>query len=246
MEKKKLLLVAVSVGVVLLILICIPLIALTGQSRPAHASAPVDTGYYRPPFAPPEQPPAFEDEPELPPHLSEAPPEEHPQAAPAEAPQPEPRPVATIVVPAPTTAAVPDAPVIRQAPRPAAPRPAAPAQAAPAASPAPAASTAQASAPQQAAPARAAQPSAARTGATNYWVQTGALSTKVRAEGAKDLLEAKGVTSIIENSNIDGRTWYRVRVGPYVSQTEANYWLALVQSIDGFGGSQIRQTQAVR
>lgn len=76
----------------------------------------------------------------------------------------------------------------------------------------------------------------------DYWIQTGAFIAKVRADDAKELLESKGLTSIIENREIDGKTWYRVRLGPYTSETEANYWLALVKSIDGFNESQIRQT----
>jgi len=66
----------------------------------------------------------------------------------------------------------------------------------------------------------------------------------VRAESVKESLESKGIASIIENRNIGGRTLYRVRVGPYLSETEANYWLALVRSIDGFADSQVRVSQA--
>ncbi|MCL1930397.1 MAG: SPOR domain-containing protein [Treponema sp.] len=77
-------------------------------------------------------------------------------------------------------------------------------------------------------------------------MQTGAFSTKIRAEGAKESLASKGITSIIDNRDIDGKTWYRVRVGPYTSETEANYWLALVKSIDGFGDSQVRLSQVLR
>jgi DedD protein len=68
----------------------------------------------------------------------------------------------------------------------------------------------------------------------------------VRAEDAKELLASKGFVSIIENREIDGRTWYRVRLGPYTSENEANYWLALVKSIDGFSDSQVRQTTRQR
>jgi DedD protein len=68
------------------------------------------------------------------------------------------------------------------------------------------------------------------------------LAAKVRADDAKELLASKGITSIVENRQIDGRIWYRVRLGPYTSEREANYWLALVRSIDGFGESQVRQT----
>jgi DedD protein len=77
-------------------------------------------------------------------------------------------------------------------------------------------------------------------------VQTGAFTAVVRAENAKETLASKGITSIIENRQVDGTTWYRVRVGPYTTENEANYWLALVQSIDGFAESQVRQTPSVR
>jgi DedD protein len=80
----------------------------------------------------------------------------------------------------------------------------------------------------------------------DYWVQTGAFSTIIKAEGVKKTLASKGITSIIENGEIDGRTLFRVRVGPYTSHTEANYWLSLIKSINGFEDSQIRQTQSRR
>jgi len=76
----------------------------------------------------------------------------------------------------------------------------------------------------------------------DYWVQTGAFTAKIRAEDSKEVLASNGITSIIENRQIDGQTWYRVRIGPYTSEKEANYWLALVQTIKGFDKSQIRQT----
>jgi len=77
----------------------------------------------------------------------------------------------------------------------------------------------------------------------DFWVQTGAFSTLSRAEGVKQTLAAKGITSIIENRDVEGRTLFRVRVGPYTSQNEANYWLSLIKSIGGFEDSQVRQTR---
>jgi DedD protein len=76
----------------------------------------------------------------------------------------------------------------------------------------------------------------------DFWIQTGAFSQKFRADDAKELLASKGFVSIIENREIDGQTLYRVRLGPYTSENEANYWLTLVKSIDGFNASQVRQT----
>jgi DedD protein len=80
----------------------------------------------------------------------------------------------------------------------------------------------------------------------DYWVQTGAFSTIANAEGVKATLSSKGITSIIENREIEGKTVFRVRVGPYTSQNEANYWLSLIKSINGFEDSQVRQTQSRR
>ena len=228
MEKKKLLLVAVSVGVVLLILIGIPLLILSPRQSPApswQAAAPVVPAPVQPVIEAPVLTQAGE---------AEQPNTGNDQVSgilqePAEVPQ-----VTTITVPAPHTVAVPDTPV-RPAARPETVRPAP-------AKPAVTAAPKETSRPQAARPA---QTDSSRP-FSNYWVQTGAFSTKVRAEGAKESLEAKGITSIIENSDVNGKTWYRVRVGPYMSENEATYWLALVKAIDGFGESQIRQTRAVQ
>jgi DedD protein len=87
------------------------------------------------------------------------------------------------------------------------------------------------------------QPKLAVSVYDDYWVQTGAFSSPVRAEGVKATLASKGIISIIENREISGQTLFRVRVGPYTSQNEANYWLSLIKSIDGFEDSQVRQTR---
>jgi DedD protein len=102
-------------------------------------------------------------------------------------------------------------------------------------------------------PASPAKPAAASTPAARgpgtydaYWVQAGSFSTKVHADGVKETLASKGITSIIENRDLDGKTFYRVRIGPYTSQNEADYWLALIQTLDGFEGSQVWKSQAQR
>jgi DedD protein len=166
-----------------------------------------------------------------------------------------------ITVTRPTTAAVPDSPATgRSAPASGtASRPAA--QSTPASTPAartsttartsPAASggsstaasgSAASSARSSAAPTKSAPQ---RTPASsNYWVQTGSFSTQTRAEGAKEMLASKGITPIIENRDVDGKTFFRVRVGPYTSQNEADYWLSLIKSINGFENSQIWVSQS--
>ena len=247
MEKKKLLLVAVSVGVVLLIIIGIPLLLISPRQVTTPTVHPVRDITHVDPFARPVQPVQPVQPHVQPPHhvqredfgqrpeLVQEPAREVFVPAPPPVVQEEvPRVVTTITIPAPRTAAVPDAPAapaVRPAARPAPARPA----------PALAAQVQ----PQPARPAAAARPAApAAQARNNFWVQTGAFSSKARAETVKESLEAKGIASIIENRNIDGRTLYRVRVGPYLSETEANYWLALVRSIDGFADSQVRVSQA--
>lgn len=91
-----------------------------------------------------------------------------------------------------------------------------------------------------------AKPSAAKPAATrainDYWIQIGAYRAMVRAEDARELLASKGLVSIIENREINGQNLYRVRLGPYTSEREANHWLAIVKNIDGLHESQVRQS----
>jgi DedD protein len=73
----------------------------------------------------------------------------------------------------------------------------------------------------------------------DFWVQTGSFANKSRADKARHFLSDKGIVSIVTNSLVNGGTFYRVRVGPYASKAEANYWLGLIKEIDGFEKSQV-------
>ena len=87
------------------------------------------------------------------------------------------------------------------------------------------------------------RPAATRT-INDFWIQTGAYPSMVGAEYIRELLASNGlvgIVSVFDNSNRDGRTWYRVRLGPYTNEREANHWLEFIQTI-GFHDSQIRQT----
>jgi DedD protein len=300
MEKKKLLLVAVSVGVFLAIVIGASILIFNPRSGGMAVSTPRPIpagtgGTVR--VDPPRTQPATVDAAEMVRNADSIQGLQSPPVSPAavqgqnfrianEAGRPEAAATETpverpgentdalvISVPRPSAAAVPDSspatpprPAARTSSSPSSPArptaaPAAPARApaAPARTPAaparPAATAAAKPAPAapQTAPAVARQPAAAPArpapvasaasspkARQDYWVQTGAFSAKIRAERAKETLADKGITSIIDDREVDGKTWYRVRVGPYTSETEARYWLALVQSIDGFDGSQVR------
>ena len=166
----------------------------------------------------------------------------------------------TINVPRPTAAAVPDAATNTQSVR--APVQTTPATTAtPAAAPTVAPKPAPASAPTATnAVATTATNTTARPVSTSaapaniavnrnridYWIQTGSFTAKIKAENVRETLALKGIVSIIENRDIDGKTWYRVRIGPYTSEAEANYWLTLVKTIEGFSESQVWQSPSYR
>jgi DedD protein len=74
---------------------------------------------------------------------------------------------------------------------------------------------------------------------TAWWVQTSSYSKKAYADRAKEFLASKGITSVVMNGNVGGKTFYRVRVGPYTSQSEADYWLSLIKTIEGMENSLV-------
>ena len=226
MEKKKLLLVAVSVGVVMLIIIGIPLLLIS--PRPGHPVQVVK----------PAEIVSGQIEATEPPQLTQAPAElPVPEAAPPVTPPEEAPVVKTIDIPVPHTVAVPSAPIVSTT-RPAAVKTAAKPAAKPAAEkPVQVAKDT----PKPPAPKKPAE----ETGKNNWWVQAGAFSTNERAEGVKETLESKSLSSIIDINNINGKTWYRVRVGPYISENEAIWWLGLVKA-NGFDDSLVMRTPAVQ
>ena len=210
---KKLLLVAVSVGVFLMVTIIAAIVILTPKAQTQEAAF-----YTSVPFSHGRVQPAediFSNMPSEPvsnvietPNIVSIPDRDNGDSL-------------TIQIPRPSTAAVPDNREVTVAP---AQRPAA---AAPAQRPATTASP-------------AVRPAARAV--NDYWIQIGAYSAIVRAEDVKENLAAKGLITIIENRVVNGQNLYRVRLGPYASEREANHWLAIVKSIDGFSDSQVRQT----
>jgi len=134
-------------------------------------------------------------------------------------------------------AGVPDTTAKPAPAKPAAPKPAA---SKPAASPKPAAKPAPEVKP--------AEPSSAepKKERRDFWVQVGSYSTRERADGAKLTLDDKGLAAIITNQQVNGETRYRVRVGPYNSRNEADYWLAIVKNMDSFKDSLIWESQSFR
>jgi DedD protein len=288
MEKKKILLVAVSVGIFLVIAIGAAILIFSPRSGaspnavvmehsnqdvyPYPSVAPAENVPVYPRLAEPEtgyQEPEYRYPPQYPPdqnHVSsdsralqennfyingegqkvasQEPPPYRERTTTTNTP-----PQVTINVLRPESATIPVLPETRPAaakpgaaPKTPAAKPAVPAPVAPAKQPA---SAKPAAAPSPAKVTAASKPAAPKRGTYDaFWVQAGSFSTKVHADGVKETLSSKGITSIIENRDVEGKTFYRVRIGPYTSQNEANYWLALIQTLNGFEESQVWRSQA--
>ena len=84
---------------------------------------------------------------------------------------------------------------------------------------------------------------AAKTTVTEYWVQTGAFSNREYAENAQDSIAAYKIDSEIFTKEVSGKTWYRVRMGPYKTRTEADYWMTVIKSDPIFADSYITEVK---
>jgi cell division protein FtsN len=104
--------------------------------------------------------------------------------------------------------------------------------------------------PVQPAPAPAAKPVAKpapkQVRVTEYWIQTGSYSSASRADEVVRALADKGLASKTSTRQLDGKTHFRVRIGPYASKAEADKFLAWIQDLKGFEGSYISMVNARR
>ena len=81
---------------------------------------------------------------------------------------------------------------------------------------------------------------------TQYWVQVAAYSNKKGAEGARSILDANKIPSdIFTYRDNKDKLYYRVRVGPYTTKSEAEYWrtrIIKISDIDNASDSYITST----
>ncbi|MBU1080996.1 MAG: SPOR domain-containing protein [Spirochaetes bacterium] len=82
------------------------------------------------------------------------------------------------------------------------------------------------------APKTAPKPSAPKTVA-EYWIQAAAFTSRSRADDLQRSLAGKGLSTLITVKDLDGVTWYRVRIGPYPSEREAKGWLEKIRVVAG-------------
>ena len=92
----------------------------------------------------------------------------------------------------------------------------------------------------------AAQPAKTEPKKTQYWVQVAAYSNKKGAEGARSILDENKIPSdIFTYRDNKDKLYYRVRVGPYTTKSEAEYWrtrIIKISEIDNANDSYITST----
>ena len=68
----------------------------------------------------------------------------------------------------------------------------------------------------------------------NYWIQLASYTKKSTAETKQEELTEKGLSTTISTKDINGETWYRLRYGPFTSQSEADKFLSWVKNLSGY------------
>jgi DedD protein len=81
---------------------------------------------------------------------------------------------------------------------------------------------------------------------TVYWIQVGSYSALVKAEEVRDYLLTKDISSEIQTKAVDGKTYYRVRIGTFQSKGEADRFLDPIKELKNFEESYVVQTTMVR
>ncbi|MGI5106778.1 SPOR domain-containing protein [Treponema socranskii] len=87
----------------------------------------------------------------------------------------------------------------------------------------------------------------APAGKTQYWIQAASFASKNGADAARSVLDENKIPADVFTYKDDkGKVFYRVRIGPYVTKSEAEYWRTRVAQINDFksGESYITQTSS--
>jgi cell division protein FtsN len=95
-------------------------------------------------------------------------------------------------------------------------------------------------------PAAKVAPQPRETRVTEYWIQAGSYTSPSRAQEVGTVLEDQGLVSKITTRTMSGKTYYRVRIGPYLNKAEAEKFLEWVKAVKGFESSYISMVSAKR
>lgn len=79
-----------------------------------------------------------------------------------------------------------------------------------------------------------------------FWIQAASFTSRGRADELKQGLAEKGIAALISVKDISGKSYYRVRVGPYPAKTEADGWLSRLKDIPGCTEAYVSKISAVK
>lgn len=79
-----------------------------------------------------------------------------------------------------------------------------------------------------------------------YWVQVASLTSRKNADSTRNILgENKIVADVFTYKGTNDKLYYRVRVGPYTTKSEAEFWKDEIAKIDSFTKSKSYVTSTV-
>lgn len=81
---------------------------------------------------------------------------------------------------------------------------------------------------------------------TIYWIQVGSYNDLTKAEEVRDYLFTKDISSEIQTKSVEGKTYYRVRIGTFQSKGEADRFLDDIKIMKNFEESYVVQTTMVK
>lgn len=74
---------------------------------------------------------------------------------------------------------------------------------------------------------------------TQFWVQVAAYSNKKGADNARSILDENKIPAdVFTYQDNKSKLYYRVRVGPYTTKSEAEYWRSRIVKIDEFAKAE--------
>lgn len=72
-----------------------------------------------------------------------------------------------------------------------------------------------------------------------FWVQAASFTDKENAENARSILANEKIPAeVFTYRDKNGKTFYRLRVGPYTTESEAQYWNSRIKLIEHFSSTQ--------
>jgi DedD protein len=77
---------------------------------------------------------------------------------------------------------------------------------------------------------------------SELWIQAASFISRGKADELKQSLAEKGIAALIVVKDIAGKSYYRVRVGPYSVQAEADDWLAKLKALPGCNEAYVSKT----